>query len=97
MWKKDAEFREKFASSKGFCTYHYGILYKTGQSKLSKEQYSEFINALNKVFFEGMERVNEDISWFIDKFDYRYKNEPWKNSKDSVQRGIIKMGHTFVE
>ena len=97
MWKKDTEFREKFVSSKGFCTYHYGILYKTGQSKLSKEQYSEFINALNKVFFEGMERVNEDISWFIDKFDYRYKNEPWKNSKDSVQRGIIKMGHTFVE
>ena len=97
MWKKDTEFREKFVSSKGFCTYHYGILYKTGQSKLSKEQYSEFINALNKVFFEGMERVNEDISWFIDKFDYRYKNEPWKNSKDSIQRGIIKMGHTFVE
>ena len=44
-----------------------------------------------------MERVNGDLSWFIDKFDYRYKNETWKNSKDALPRGIIKIGHTFVE
>lgn len=97
MWKRDAEFRDKFAASKGFCTYHYGILYKTGQNKLGKEQYSQFIDVLNKVYFENMERVNGDLSWFIDKFDYRYKNEPWKNSKDALPRGIIKIGHTFVE
>ena len=44
-----------------------------------------------------MERVNGDIGWFIDKFDYRFKNEPWKNSKDALPRGIIKANHTFVE
>ena len=97
MWKRDSEFRDKFATSKGFCTYHYGILYKKGQNKLSKEQYAQFIEILNKVYFDNMERVNGDLSWFIDKFDYRYKNEPWKNSKDALPRGIIKIGHTFVE
>ena len=51
----------------------------------------------HKVYFDNMERVNGDLSWFIDKFDYRYKNEPWKNSKDALPRGIIKIGHTFVE
>ena len=76
---------------------YYGILYKTGQNKLSKEQYAQFIEILNKVYFDNMERVNGDLSWFIDKFDYRYKNEPWKNSKDALPRGIIKIGHTFVE
>ena len=44
-----------------------------------------------------MKRVNEDISWFIDKFDYRNQDAPWKNSKDALPRGIIKTGHTMVE
>jgi hypothetical protein len=97
MWKKDKDFVEKFKSCKGFCTYHYALLYENGNSKLGKEQYEDFISALNKVYFDGMERVNEDISWFIDKFDYRYKNEPWKNSKDALPRGIIKTNHTIIE
>lgn len=97
MWKKDPEFKDTFKSSKGFCTYHYGILYDTAVSKLSKAQCEEFIEALNHLYFENMERVNGDIGWFIDKFDYRFKNEPWKNSKDALPRGIIKTNHTFVD
>ena len=58
---------------------------------------TSFIDALNNVYFDNMERVNEDISWFIDKFDYRYKNEPWKNSKDALPRGIIKTAHTIID
>lgn len=97
MWKKTPEFKEAFKSCKGFCTYHYGILYEAGASKLNKTQYQEFLEVLNKLYFENMERVNGDLGWFIDKFDYRYKNEPWKNSKDAIPRGIIKTNHTFVE
>ncbi|MGN0395989.1 MAG: DUF6062 family protein [Coprococcus sp.] len=52
---------------------------------------------MNEVYFTNMERINDDISWFIDKFDYRYKNEPWKNSKDAIPRGIIKTNHTIIE
>ena len=32
--------------------------------------------------------LSEDVSWFCKKFDYRYDEEPWYNSKDSVQRSI---------
>lgn len=97
LWKKDKDFKEKFKNCKGFCVYHYGILYDRGAIKLSKELYSEFLDVLNQVFFENMERVNGDISWFIDKFDYRFKNEPWKNSKDALPRGIIKTNHNIIE
>lgn len=97
LWKKDSGFKDKFKACKGFCTYHYGILYDYGSTKLSKDAYSEFLDALNKVYFDNMERVNGDIGWFIDKFDYRYKNEPWKNSKDALPRGIIKTNHTIVD
>ena len=97
LWKKDKSFIEKFKSSKGFCTYHYGILYDRASDKLSKDGCSEFTEVLNKVYFDNMERVNGDIGWFIDKFDYRFKDEPWKNSKDALPRGIIKTNHTYID
>lgn len=97
LWKKDPEFQKDFADCKGFCTYHYGLLYDTGASKLDKNQYSAFLDCLNTAYFTGMERVNEDIEWFINKYDYRYANEPWKNSKDAIPRGIIKTNHIQTE
>jgi hypothetical protein len=97
MWKKEEGFRDAFRNSKGFCTRHYGVLYSKGNEKLSREQYTEFIDALNKVYFENMERVNQDLSWFIDKFDYRFKDEPWKDSKDAPARSVTKTASTFVE
>ena len=97
LWKKDKSFIEKFKASKGFCTYHYGILYDRASDKLSKDGCLEFTEVLNKVYFDNMERVNGDIGWFIDKFDYRFKDEPWKNSKDALPRGIIKTNHTYID
>ena len=97
MWKKDGEFKDKFSSSKGFCTYHYGILYDKGAEFLNQTQYAEFLQALNKVYFDNIARVNSDVSWFIDKHDYRNKEADWKNSKDSIPRAIIKTEHTIIE
>ena len=97
MWKKDPDFKAKIEKSKGFCTYHYGVLYEKGAEHLNQQQYDEFRNVLNKVYFDNIERVNGDVSWFIDKHDYRNKEADWKNSKDSLQRAIIKTEHTIIE
>ena len=35
------------------------------------------------------DQLREDVSWFCKKFDYRYDQEPWYNSKDAVERAII--------
>lgn len=97
MYKKDPEFKEKFKKVKGFCTYHYGLLYDNALSYLSQNEINEFIPSLNEVYFNGMDRVNGDVSWFIDKYDYRNQNAPWKNSKDALPRGIIKIDHIIIE
>lgn len=97
LWKKDSSFIEKFKSCKGFCTYHYGMLFDEAADKLSKGALDEFIDTLNDIYFKNMERVNGDVSWFIDKFDYRFKDEPWKNSKDALPRGLTKTNHTIIE
>ncbi len=90
LWKKDESFREKLKGCSGFCVAHYGVLYDEGRKKLGQKAYDEFIEALNKVFFENYDRVNSDVSWFIDKYDYRNKDADWKNSKDAIPRAIIK-------
>lgn len=92
----DEDFAGKFTKCKGFCTKHYGMLYEAAGS-LSGTKQKEFISTLDTVYFENMQRVIDDLEWFIDKFDYRNENEPWKNSKDAVQRSILKTNSYFEE
>jgi hypothetical protein len=35
-----------------------------------------------------MDSLYEDVSLFIKKFDYRFDDLPWGNSKDSIERII---------
>lgn len=96
-YQTDDAFRDKFKNSKGFCTKHYGMLYDEAQKSLSGTKLNDFIKTLNEIYFENIKRVTDDLEWFIDKFDYRNEDAPWKNSKDAVQRSIIKTNSTFVE
>ncbi len=97
LWKKDEAFVETVKNSRGFCISHYGYLYEAAGTHLSGGQYDEFIKVLNQIFFQNLERVNEDVGWFINKFDYRYQNEPWKNAKDALPRAVIKTNHIIPE
>lgn len=80
-----------FASSKGFCTKHYGMLYEMAPERLGGALLDSFISELNQLYLENMKRVRDDLSWFVDKFDYRFKDEPWKNSKDALPRTLTKV------
>lgn len=90
LYKSDEDFRKKSNQIKGYCTNHYGLLYDEASKFLRGEILDSFTNDLNKVYLENMKRVRDELNWFIDKFDYRFKDAPWKNSKDALQRSIIK-------
>lgn len=90
LYRQEEEFRRKFKASKGFCSRHYGLLNKQAPKHLSGDLLKDFIIKLNFVYLDNMKRVRDDLDWFIDKFDYRYANEPWKNSKDALPRSINK-------
>ncbi|MBQ2320884.1 MAG: hypothetical protein II374_06030 [Lachnospiraceae bacterium] len=95
-YKHDSDFPAKFEKSKGFCTTHYGMLYDAAGSLGSSDQ-QKFIEALNNIYLTNMKRVADDLEWFIDKFDYRNEDKPWKNSKDAIPRSIIKTNSYFEE
>lgn len=96
LYEKESEFRAKFAASKGFCSSHYALLYEDAQTQLSGKLQTEFIDVLNRLYLENMKRVRDDLDWFIDKFDYRYADEPWKNSKDALPRTLQKTNSVDV-
>lgn len=96
LYKKDSDFRKTFGESKGFCTAHYGILYQKAPLHLGGKLLEEFISELNKLYLENMKRVRDDLSWFIDKFDYRFKDDPWKNAKDALSRAGEKNNGVYL-
>ena len=59
--------------------------------ELSGRTLDEFNKTTISLYLENMKRINGEIEWFINKFDYKYKDEPWKNSKDSIPRAMIKL------
>lgn len=88
---KDKDFAQLFENSKGFCLHHFKDIVEMAEEKLSDSQKNQFYPVLFKVMEENMGRMAGDVSWFVDKYDYRNKEADWKNSKDANQRGIQKL------
>lgn len=90
MYKNNGEFRELFSGSKGFCLPHFRDLVETAEKKLNTRQKEQFYPVLFRLMKENMHRLEKEVNWFVDKHDYRHKNEDWGNSRDSVQRCMQK-------
>ena len=97
MWAKMPEIRDKVKASKGFCLKHFAMLVQMGESKLSQAEYDNLMDIILPLEQENFKRIVDEVEHFTDKFDYRFKDEPWGNSKDSVERGILKTSSEFME
>ncbi len=90
LYENDPAFVTKLKKSRGFCLEHYGMLYELAPSFLHGSVLEDFTVDLNRVFLENYKRMEEEVSWFIDKFDYRNVDAPWKTSKDALPRAMTK-------
>lgn len=91
MYKKDPEFREKVRNSKGFCLHHFGDICEAADSRLHDKDKADFYGMLLPLMEQNLSRLGEDVSWMVEKFDYRNRDADWKNSKDAIQRGMQKL------
>ena len=88
LYENDDDFRIKFRKQPYFCIPHYTALVSYASKKMNKKLFREFFDAAQEVENKYVNSLENDVSWFCKKFDYRYDEEPWYNSKDSVQRSI---------
>jgi len=97
MYRKEAGFKEQVFACKGFCLDHFMLIYDVAGNYLKAADLDEFRNQIAKIEDEHLTRVEDEVEWFTKKFDYRYANEPWKNSKDALPRSIQKINSQFVD
>lgn len=88
LWDTDEAFPKKLEAQPYLCLPHYRRLLEYGQKRLSKKRQAAFVDACSQVVHTYMDTLTDDVSWFCKKFDYRYDEEPWYQSKDAVERAI---------
>lgn len=95
MYKNDPKFPEMVAACKGFCIPHFGRIMEEAEFTLSQKEMNDFYPMITRIMLENMQRLQEDVSWLVNKFDYTYANADWKNSRDANPRAMQKLkgGH----
>lgn len=88
LYDEEKEFRKEFESVRYFCLPHYREYMLAARRVLDKEGYAELVKAANGKVTDYLDSLKDDISLFCKKFDYRFDDLPWGESKDSVERSI---------
>lgn len=87
----EREFMDLVKNGKGFCLPHFADVLDAAPLYLNEKEQK----ALRDILFPQMEanvaRIWEELDWFEKKFDYRYRDEDWKTSRDVVQRAMQKI------
>lgn len=91
LYRTEADFKQKYQAGKGFCLEHFSMLVKLSGKHLKPADQTEFLKTLYEKEMENLRRINEEVNYFTKKFDYRFQNADWKNSKDAPQRTILKL------
>ena len=88
LFESDLAFPKKFSSAPYFCLPHYRAMLEYASKKMNKKVFADFYDTAYAINEKYITELRSDVSWFCKKFDYRYDEEPWYNSKDSVQRTV---------
>ena len=88
LYENDEDFPAKFAAQPYYCLPHYRSMISYAQRKLNKKLFRPMFDTAQQINKKYIKVLEGDVSWFCKKFDYNYEEEPWYNSKDSVQRSI---------
>lgn len=88
LYANDEDFAEKFKKS-DLCFEHAALLLRVAEKDLQKKKFAAFCDDVAEILSGEIAAVKEDVDWFCKKFDYRFKDLDWKNSKDSIERTIL--------
>ena len=95
MLRHEKDFMEMLGQSKGFCIHHFADLCDVCERSLNQKEKGQLFPVLFAQMEKELSRMQGDIDWFIEKYDYRNADADWKTSKDAVQRTMQKIvsGH----
>ncbi len=86
LYKNDSDVRELFLQSKGLCYTHLDFLLNTAITKMSDSEYNDFKDEVISKELKNLKTLEEDLDFFIKKFDYKYSELPWGDKKDTLEK-----------
>ncbi len=91
MLRNDEEFVQELTAGKGMCLHHFADVLAVCRKSLKPQEQSQWIPRLAELTSRNLDRIQGDIDWLIEKYDYRNKDADWKESRDAVQRTMQKL------
>jgi len=91
LWGKGGDDAKLITSQKGYCLPHFTQLVAAADN-MGRGKREKFIEEIVLPQLKCMQELEGDLEWFTLKFDYRYADEPWKNSKDALPRALGILG-----
>lgn len=91
MLEHDSDFGKSLSESKGFCLRHFEEAEEICERTCRTQVWEEWKPKLDRLMMENLDRVQEDVNWLIEKYDYRNKDADWKESRDAVPRAMQKL------
>ncbi|NLW20152.1 MAG: hypothetical protein GXY84_02110 [Clostridiales bacterium] len=91
LWNTEAAFREAFLASKGLCLPHTELTLAMSGELLSGERLASYAQAAGQLLEDSLTRLEEELAWFTQKFDYRNAQKDWGTSRDALERVVNKL------
>ena len=87
IWNRGGDDARLIQCQKGYCLPHFNMLF-TAVEKFGRGKREKYLDVLLPTFEATLSELEKDLDWFVQKFDHRNANEPWKNSKDALPRAM---------
>lgn len=91
LWNKKEDFNKKFGESRGFCLHHLPTVFRMASDMLRGRKYEAFVEQTIAMQQASLERLEDEVLWYTQKFDYQNDDKPWGTSRDALQRLLQKL------
>lgn len=91
------DFKSLYSNSQGLCLKHFSMLIEKAPFYLKDDTQTFFLASSKEKLAQSLGRIEDEISWFIDKYDYRNADKPMGTSIDAIPRGIQKLAGIYVQ
>ncbi len=88
LWKTDAGFRAAFSQSMGLCVPDTSKVFEQAPGMLTGEVLADFRTALSNLLRTSLGDLEEELTRYTQKYDYRNADQPWGTSKDALERTV---------
>ena len=91
LWNKGGQEAQLVQAQKSYCLHHFTVILKHA-GKLGAAKRKKFTSEILPAWQNCIKELETDLDWFVQKFDHKNKDEPWKNSRDVLPRALSILG-----